>query len=290
MDIIESTVFVLWIMFILISKMRMANNMNNEIRKNTKTIFFASLIAALLLPLGVMDSAVAEEQVDVKQKIREMIEELESQQASTQGTAQSQVEDDLVLKKLKIAERLLNVKDNLAEDPTNEKLLEREQKLLKRINNNFDDTPMNQFGEASATTQAYYPTANYQTSDQTRYDCNDNRNETGNIEGTITLVTRESSYISLISNYPDDTGVTDRSGEDCANTNFTDLDVQYRIISGAFTGCADNFTAAELPRVMSCNNIGTDFSPHVVLITTFANYEGNVDFYSTEGWDIVYVG
>ena len=77
---------------------------------------------------------------------------------------------------------------------------------------------------------------------------------------------------------------------DCVSIELTDVNVGYRIISGSFAGCFDTFTPDELPRVASCNNIGTDFSPHIVLVTTSAEYEGNIDYYSTEGWDIIYIG
>ena len=256
------------------------------ITKDAKAVLFASLLAAMILPFSMTDDVVAQEETDVKEKIRELIEQREPAAAASDST-----ESDDVLKRLKLAEKLLKVRDRLIHDPTNERLLERESNLLERLINSYGDLEMNEFGAVSgASAQTYYPTANYETSEQERYDCAEDRDETGNIEGTITLVTRQSSNISIVNNYPADSGVTDSSGEDCVSIDLTDINVGYRIISGLFTGCFDSFTSSELPRVVSCNNIGTDFSPHVVLVTTSAEYEGNVSYYPTEGWDIVYVG
>ena len=255
--------------------------------KNGKTILFASLIAAMILPFSGMQFATAEEQT-TQDKIRELI-----QIHKTQLNPQNNDGDtDIVIERLELSVRLLDIRDALENHPKSEKLQEREKRILEKLIKLFDKTTMNSFDtlDIIPMPNAYYPSTTYKTSEQTRYDCADRKYETGNIEGVITAVTRESSYISVIENYPRNTSLGNSSTGYCSHSDLESIDIGYRIINGKFTGCFDKFNADEFPKIMSCNNIGTDFSPHVILVTNSAHYERNIEFSPNESWTIVYLG
>lgn len=264
------------------------------ITKTIKTILFASLIAAMILPFSTMDFAEAQESKKVQTtaeklaKIKIMKDEIQYRDGVTSG--QSTNTDNIVIQRLEIIEELLVVKELIDDGTLNEKFAKKYTKfLLKKIDKKFNDrdsVPLQKgeqiVDELAYTTQSI-STTNFQTSTQTKFNCDDFQYDVGYNWGTVTGLDFIESYVVGVQGYPNN--IDTLTNNYCTEKLFDDGYVKYRNVS---TGgmCTGDLPSANSVAQGYCAKFGVG-AP--VLITAYAWYNGSVPFNTAEGWDFIWV-
>ena len=144
----------------IVAKIGNDKNMKN-ITTTTKTILFASLIAAMIMSFSTIDLAYAEEQTtkDKLEKLQEYKKQIESERSA------EKVDDkDVVIERLNLIEELLTLRILVETGEINTKYVEKyEGFLLEQLEKKFDDTKSVAL-VSTTQLQPYLTATNFQTS------------------------------------------------------------------------------------------------------------------------------
>ena len=246
---------------------------------NIKTILFASLFVAMIMSFSTIDLAHAEEQTtkDKLEKLQEYKKQIESERSM------EKVDDkDTVIERLNLIEELLTLRIFVETGDFNTKYVEKyEVFLLEKLETKFNDA--NSVALVSTTQlQPYLTATNFQTSTQTKFNCDDIQNDSGYNWGTVTGTDFAESYVVSIQGYPTHIDHLDTWCEEL------DYDWGHSKFRNVLTGgmCTTAFTSS----VQSDNGYCAKFGfGNPVLITAYAMYDGLVPFNTLEGWDFIWV-
>ena len=265
------------------------NNMKN-ITNKTKTILFASLIAAMILPFSTMDFADAD---DEGKKIHDKIKELKTNAENRSPENQKDVDkNNKYIERLSIAEKLISLEnkgegDSDKAEKLRTKLIEELEKLPKK-ELVYDDVPKNagkgdtNDAEVNAKLygqKAYAATTNYDTLNIGRSDCGNT--SWGDSHGYITSWFTHSQVIgSLVSgsDYPSSTTVN------CTTKNFDYGWINYYDISDPLGTCFSGFDSSHYIQSGYCDHMKIG---DLVLINAQASYQGNLWGTVSYQWIIV---
>ncbi|MBI1664062.1 MAG: hypothetical protein IS860_11400 [Nitrosopumilus sp.] len=245
----------------------------------TKTILFASLIAAMIMSFSTIDLAYAEEQTtkDKLEKLQEYKKQIESERSA------EKVDDkDVVIERLNLIEELLTLRILVETGEINTKYVEKyEGFLLEQLEKKFDDTKSVAL-VSTTQLQPYLTATNFQTSTQTKFNCDDIANDTGYNWGTVTGQDFAESYVVSNQGYPTH---IDHLDTWCDELDYDWGYSKFRNIALGGT-CTTDFTSSVQSESGYCAKFGVG-SP--VLISAYAVYDGTVPFNTLEGWDFIWV-
>ena len=253
-----------------------------NITNKTKTILFASLIAAMILPFSVMSMADAAPNENASDKAKEVTDE----RLLALGKLKSQIKSDppgfeksthasanVALKRLSLAEQYVTLEIQGKQNSEKAKgivnqLLETQKGInLPEIERN----PDHQFGQIHKT--ANYSYDRYTTNSVTRADCQNQGTDFGSARGSITGYS-SSAYIVGTLSYP--SVISDGSLPNCSNTNWSDHDIRYNLITAPWMGCVQpGFTSSTDTEAGTCGNL--KYGDVVLIVVTPQKY-GSTNF------------
>ena len=267
------------------------NNMNNKINK-TKTILFASLIAAMILPFSGMNVADAvlnenaNEHANAKEKIKSLKDKAQKEKANTD---KEKVEKQKRIERLDLAEKLINLQSQNKGQSVEAKEIRKNliDKMQEYTFNEIVDAPFDgQFPNSekslsigsellvmdnvdSAITQAGSGvTRNFDTSNIYRTDCS--QTKYGDSHGTI-IAWNTNSYVQgfLVgsSDYPSSTTVN------CSNKSFDAGNIWYYDVYAPWETCIQIFDSSHYSRAGYCSGLQTN---DLLLVEAQAWYQGNI--------------
>jgi len=253
--------------------------------KTIKTILFASLIVAMVLPFSGMDYATAEKQTTDQEKLQELKQTLKAKLKETSDKDEKK-DLKLVIKRLNLMVKLLDLRENPSMNT--EVDIATTSSLLEEIQATFDESVGNSLNESTPIDILRHApdgiAENFQTTTQTKFNCYYNSNPTGFNWGTIVGVYSPwEFYLVAYQGYPSSIAILE--GTSCEVKDFDYGYVNFRSLA---TGqmCSVNFTYSTDAESGYCWQFGTG-TP--VLITANASYDVGIPFSATEGWDFVWV-
>jgi len=282
----------------MIIKIGFINNMKKEI----KTILFASLIVALVLPFSAMNIADANVGEDTRtktiKKVQEKIKDIESKKAKND-------QDKLDLKRLKLADKFLKAKqDNdiekiekysktiqdLKPKDYKEKLIPAtsgniaEQTTLSVSSNDMVIGLSSNYGETVPMAHYSYETWNGTT--EYVWDCRDDSDLTGYGDGSITGYTSSIYGVSTF-HYPPERTVGPQ-GLNCEERDYEDGKTLYYQFLSSSTGCySGNHSTKTSTTGYSCTVLSIG---DLIEIEVSIDYDPNLDFSPFPSHDILWVG
>ncbi|MBS1267571.1 MAG: hypothetical protein MAG458_00275 [Nitrosopumilus sp.] len=264
--------------------------------KNIKTILFASLIAAMILPFSMTGMVTAQtsaqdtQNADDIQKLKDYKKELKQEIKNTKDKEKKK-EFKVVSKRISLVIELLELDSNsttpqVAAQSTNEQRTEAD--IIAEIDATFDYTQENAFRPIDNQTESTEPqtaastVVNWQTSTKTKFNCNTISYDSGYNWGTLVGLDLLESYFVAVQGYP--ATIYEMDNNYCTQKSFTHGYVVARNLStGGF--CDVNFTHANDAESGYCWEFGVG-AP--VLISANADY-GVWNPFSTEGYKFLWV-
>lgn len=247
------------------------NNMNNK--KTIKTILFASLIAAMILPFSTMDFATAQEADDRVEKLQSLRSEIANDKEAY--TKAQHYDADLAIKRFDLAIAFVELenqgKGNSEEAQKIMSQLLETQSGIKYPNVIRNDN--HEIGQIHPVGSYTYDT--YSTNTVTRADCANQGTDYGSASGSITGYASSAYLVGTLS-YP--SNISDGSYPNCTNTNWSDHDMTYVLVGNPFVGCAQPFfTSSTDTEGGTCNNLQWG---DAVLVTVATQKYGSTQFSS----------
>ena len=255
-------------------------------KNKIKTLLIASLIAAMILPFSMVNYTVAEARTDDDAtKMTEYKNELKSQRDKKTTDESEKQEIETAITRVNIMLELLQVKEDLQTGTISQEFADNSTKtMLEELDNVFDDAvSLTTESVNSNTNTARTGTINFQTSTQTKFNCDTISTQTGYNWGTVTGIDFIESYVVGVQGYPSSIAVMENNY--CVVKNFDDGYVKYRNIA---TGkmCTGPLNNANSVAQGYCAKFG---SGAPILISSYALYEGSTPFNIAEGWVIKWV-
>ena len=249
-----------------------------SITKTTKTILFASLIAALILPFSAMDFAEAD---DKGKKVHDKIKELKKIAENRKPQNQKDIDkNNKHIERLTIAEKLIALENEGKGDSKKAKKLRTklitELEKLPKTEMVYDDVAKDagkgDTNDAKINAKlygqkAYASSTNFDTTNIMRSDCG--TGSWGDSHGYITSWYTHSQVIaSLVSStdYPSSITVN------CSTKNFDDGYINFYDFSNPTGTCFTDFDSSHYIRSGYCEHMTIG---HLVLINSQASYQGN---------------
>ena len=251
-----------------------------NITKTTKTILFASLIAALILPFSGMEFATAASVDDqTKNHVNDKIADLNAKKSKTD-------QDNYELKKLKLVNQWIKAKEQ-----GNEK---RMANLMEKITADFpaDDQYTKSVkslnvSESGSITAASNPFVTYTGSTEKHYDCNNPSVDIlGYIDGSITGYS-SAIYSVTNMNYPFE--ITDGPvGINCTTPDWDNSKSKFTEVLNPSANCVvDTFTSSTDSEGDYCTQLSAG---SLVAIEGQSWYDGNIIFSPWASSTIKYIG
>ena len=251
--------------------------------KNAKIALFSTLIVAIILPFNMISSAEGQTN-DKTTKLIQYKKELKSQMTKTKDESEKE-EIRLVLQRVNIILDLLQVNVNLRSSSIEQvNANNTTETLLAKLDATFDDSDSQTLEPGNSDRAVSRAgTTNFQTSVQTKFNCDTISTQTGYNWGTVTGIDFTESYVVGVQGYPSSIAIMENNY--CTVKNFDSGYIKYRNIS---TGnmCTSILDDANSTESGYCAKFG---SGNPVLITSFAWYDGTNPFNITEGWDFIWV-
>ena len=279
--------------------------------RNTKTVLFASLIVAMILPLYVMSVADATSNDNIKQQNKSLegeieehfgdkstkdkikdIQKLKKDKKAELSREKDKSEKDILegfIDRLDIVEQLLIIKDKaesktLSQDVADKKAM----KLLKELDAYFDEEDYLEMESSSNNIRHVHhlnlPTTYFKTDTQSKFNCDTIKTDYGYNYGSITPIDLLSSKATFRGGYPASIWVMDNNY--CTEKDYYSGYLKMRNLSNLKT-CNSNINPHDDIDTGFCNHIGLD-AP--VLVSAYAIYDGFTPFSATEGYDWIEVG
>ena len=251
--------------------------------RNVKTALFVSLIAAMVLPFSMMDYTEAQTSNDRAKLVKH--KNALVAQLKTTDNEKERAEIQVVIDRIDLVLALLQVKEDLRRSAIGgESADEQTRSLLNQISTTYDESEAQTLKATSSSSNVTRAgTANFQTSTQTKFNCDTISTQTGYNWGTVRGVDLVESYLVARQGYPSSIAVMENNY--CTVKNFDNGYVKFRdILDGVM--CTAPLTHANDVERGFCYQFGTG-TP--ILITSYAWYDGWVPFNITEGWDFIWV-
>ena len=250
-----------------------------NITNKTKTVLFASLIAAMLLPFGGMQFVSADSENNAE-KIEQSIQELKSQKNSITGEI-SEDEIEQMIERLEIAKTLEILKSKgLQYSPQAQKLY---LELRADIEGNFEPVEGKLVKEIPMALQSLWQYDTFATGLQVTFSCS--QTMTGQTTGSLTQYDQV-SYLVATPNYP--------SVFDCTKIH-NETPVRVTDLSGSLlsTCNVDIPYASGVTAYVTCQDFGLHddlLTTNVILVESNSFYEnGWIDtpFTAYYGWTMI---
>jgi len=289
---------------------RSLNNVQGVLKlmtfKNTKTILFASLIVAMILPFSGMNYATAQEtnksidsyyvhpptenETSSATKLANVLvifEKLSADRAELVSQISASGNENIIkqLDRLELMQQLANLKLKMALDPKNIEQYQEEGALVAEIlANTFDKSesePAIILNENDEITPSGHTTTNYQTNSHTRYHCGAQTNLTGYSDGTISPTWPLGSNWDNTWHYPiDATNTGSPTCEEYDHVKSTALVIKYAVF------CPVDVT--DFDAQWWCNASGGD------LVTIYSNSYYDINgstqkYHPQDTWDLIYI-
>ena len=248
--------------------------------KTIKTVLFASLIAAMILPFNGLNVATAE-------KIDERLVKLEELKAQIQNdkdafSEKTHYSADLAIKRVDLAIQFVILENQGKSDSEEAQNIANElQKTQAGIEYpNVIRNNDHQIGQIHPVGSYTYDT--YTTNSVTRWNCYTQGTDYAHASGSITGYSSSAYLVGTLS-YP--TLISTGSVGNCTNTNWSDSDMTYVLLSNPFVGCAQPyFTSSTDTEGGICNNLKWG---DIVVVTVAKSKYGSTNFSSTNPMAIV---
>jgi len=255
------------------------------IAKNAKTILFASLIAAMILPLGGMNYAIAQE-VNPDERATFNADLLRAHLAEEQDRIKSDKSDKQAIKKLERLDKfgqLIDLKEAILNEnnPIQIKKLESQaQKIIADIQNSIEDSEVVQgvSKESRIQTVSHTHNVSFGLTKTRSADC-DNPNTQFAHPSASGTSSASSTTMDYFADYP----ATVATGVVGNCTSYDDISAYYQLVDSNTTCYVFTFPASGNWSNITCNNINWN---QIVLVTTNAFYNGGQQFGS--GWTIMF--
>ena len=264
----------------------LTNNMKN-LTTTTKTILFASLIAAMILPFSTMDFAEAEkrekqDKIDAK-KHRDFID------AKIKDLKEKTTPSDKTNKEIKrygLMKQLVNIQeqiDNSTDETEIEKFNAKGLKIIQKIQNSYDseDREIAQVKKIDSVLKVglFGNDIDFNAQQHRQPDCYNPNHDYANIEGDGTA---DSSGIEMeirMLSYPNKVG----TGE-IGNCNHKSIDIGTTHINGPQGWCYVVINPSPGVYDMECDKIKEN---QIAIVTTNAVYGWFTENYASDGWAIM---
>jgi len=249
-------------------------------KQTVKTLLFASVIAAMILPFSAMDFAQAvnenaneraHENADVRvAKLAQLKAEI--QRDKDAFTNEQHYEADLAIKRIELAEKLVKL-ENAGNG--NSQAAYNVMKDLQDTQSgitypNVERNENHQIGQLHKVSWSF---DEYDTNSVTRADCANQGTDYGSASGTITGYTSSAYLVGTLS-YPSQ--ISDGTVGNCTNTSWSDHDMTYVLLTNPFVGCAQpSFTSSTDEEGGTCYNLSMG---DVVVVTVSKQKYGSTNF------------
>ena len=244
-----------------------------SITKKTKTVLFASLIAAMILPFSGMQFAEAEEQTPEIKQLNTQIKELKAKDSLTQEERED-------LKQLKLLKKWFKAEHN--------NNTERMDRIAERINKNFPTEGLTKavtIDSSELTIQGYHlPVVSFEGSIEKNFNCHDNSDDLGSISGTLYGYSNSLySVVSMDYTY----SVTTGSGLNCTDNNWDYSEVSLIEVLNPTANCEiDTFSSATDTEAKNCTALSAG---SWVLIQGQSYYDNNIYFSPWTSYSYEYI-
>lgn len=198
---------------------------------------------------------------------------------------EERAEIQTVIDRVELILDLLQTEEDLQNGSTRQRSADATtQVLLNQLVETFDESDAQSLDAGDSGAAAPRTgTTNFQTSTQTKFNCDTISTQTGYNWGTVTGIDFVESYVVAVQGYPDSIAVM--QDNNCTVKDFDNGYVKFRNVS-AGKMCTAELTHADDVDQGYCAKFG---SGNPVLITAYAWYDDRTPFNTLEGWDFIWV-
>ena len=252
------------------------------IMKNGKTILFASLLMAMILPFSMMDNATADKDDKILRQIDKTIAKYEKALENTDESKIKRVKhltDSLT--KINIIREIhtINQVSTLIDNSDNTKKLRELYNELQPFMTDYVDSSQNVWHEPS---EVYDTKTNKHKSSV--YDCKDKRTITASTDSTLTMYENGDATIKGTLTAPDDYNKSIkkyRQSTKCLNFDHVETEKKYSVILSTDPSrdspsqvCTLETSKSYGTDFINCNAIGKN---QIVLITSHFKYDSGIE-------------